>query len=70
MIKNKYQDKRLKLLAQAVVGKEVLDIGYAQNPNKYLRRFKVTGYDIIKPASTEIDLIYHERVKADVTDIG
>ena len=46
-----YEQRRLRLLAQRVVGSTVLDIGYAQHPNRYLSGVHRVGLDLNKPTT-------------------
>lgn len=64
---NNYERKRLRTIASSVVGKKVLDIGYAQMPNPYLSDFHCTGYDINKPV---IHSVYNEEIQGDVKDVN
>ena len=62
-----YEQRRLKIIAQSVVGKSVLDIGNAQLPNKFLYNFDCIGYDINKPKKNRE--IYTEQILGDIKDI-
>jgi len=62
-----YEQRRLKIIAQSVVGKSVLDIGNAQLPNKFLYNFDCIGYDINKPKKNRD--IYTEQILGDIKDI-
>ena len=64
---NNYERKRLRIIASSMVGKKVLDIGYAQMPNSYLSDFYCTGYDINKPGSHSG---YNEEIQGDVKDVS
>jgi len=68
MMSHGYEERRLKLMARRAVGKNVLDIGYAQKPNAYLQGFYRVGLDITPPARTHT-VKYEEEVVGDVTGI-
>jgi SAM-dependent methyltransferase len=60
-----YEDRRLRLLAQLCVGRTVLDVGYAQQPNPYLNGFHRVGIDLNPPAQS----LYEEELVGDVATI-
>jgi SAM-dependent methyltransferase len=68
LIAHGYEDRRLRILAEEAVGPNVLDLGYAQTPNRYLvarEGLRVTGFDLeTKPGSG-----YAETVQGDVTEL-
>jgi 2-polyprenyl-3-methyl-5-hydroxy-6-metoxy-1,4-benzoquinol methylase len=61
-----YEDRRLRLIADRARG-EVLDVGYAQLPNPYLRGASTTGIDL-EPASTPSG--YREELVGSATDLA
>jgi 2-polyprenyl-3-methyl-5-hydroxy-6-metoxy-1,4-benzoquinol methylase len=63
---NKYEQRRLFLIANLVRGNNVLDIGYASLPNPHLTKFSCTGYDLVKPINPSG---YHKESQGDVKDI-
>lgn len=67
MKSKRYRDRRLHIIADSVVGDQVLDIGHAVKPNPYLRQFDCVGYDLVK--SDNSDTEYIEQVQGDVKDI-
>lgn len=65
-----YEDRRLRLLAEYVAGAKVLDLGNAQLPNPYLRRFgaeSVTGMDIARVSGLPG---YDEQLCGDVSELA
>lgn len=67
MIANWYEDRRLRLLSDEAVGTRILDLGYAQLPNRHLVRDgrHVTGIDLAPaPGSSGYDV----EIQADVMD--
>lgn len=67
MIAHGYEDRRLRMLAERAVGPRVLDLGYANLPNKYLLErtgLRVTGLDAQEPPP---GCGYHEVLRGDVT---
>lgn len=46
---NRYERARLRRIAASCSGHTILDIGYAQMPNPYLKGFQVTGVDLQMP---------------------
>jgi len=62
-----YNRRRLLLLAEEVVGPDVLDIGYAQLPNVYLGSHNVTGLDLMEPNGPQPG--YARTVRGDATRI-
>ena len=65
IVSRAYDDRRLRLMAELSVGKTVLDIGYAQQPNPHLVGFHRTGLDLnrAKPGPVQ----YEEEIVGDVT---
>lgn len=63
-----YENRRMRQIAEQAVGKTVLDIGYAQEPNPYLDGFHRTGYDLDRPAPGPVQ--YEEEITGNVYDIG
>jgi SAM-dependent methyltransferase len=55
------------LIAEQVIGKEILDIGYACQPNPYLSNFTVVGFDLIERIDFNTD--YSEYVQGDAKDL-
>lgn len=64
----KYEAARLRKLAELAEGSEVLDIGYAQDPNPYLRDCHRVGYDLDAPSNGA--LRYDEEIQGDVQNIA
>jgi len=62
-----YEMRRLRLIADHVVGDNILDVGYASLPNPYLKNCHRTGYDIIE--KPEGAFSYEEHIRGDVYDI-
>lgn len=62
-----YEERRLKLLSQEVRGTSVLDLGYAQYPNPYLKNYTVTGLDLNTP---DVRSDYHEEIVGNVMEIN
>ena len=62
-----YERRRMRQIALQAVGKTVLDIGYAQEPNPYLDGFHRTGYDLHKASSGSVR--YEEEIAGNVYDI-
>jgi len=60
--------RRLRLIAEHVVGDNVLDIGYAALPNPYLQKCHRVGYDKIEKPNDTIS--YEEHIIGDVYDIS
>jgi SAM-dependent methyltransferase len=67
MKSGKYDQARLRKIAGLVTGRTVLDIGYAQIPNRYLEGVHRVGFDLNKPASGAVR--YEEEIVGDVADI-
>ena len=63
---SKYELRRLRMIADSVVGNNVLDIGYADMPNPFLSNYYCVGYDIAKPISSAG---YNEEIEGDVREI-
>lgn len=63
-----YEDRRLRLLAELAVGRTVLDVGYAQQPNPHLGRFHRTGIDLNPPVAGAPR--YEEELVGDVATIA
>ena len=63
-----YDRARLRKLADLTEGPEVLDIGYAQEPNPYLTNCHRVGYDLNAPAAGGTR--YDEEIRGDVRDIA
>jgi 2-polyprenyl-3-methyl-5-hydroxy-6-metoxy-1,4-benzoquinol methylase len=66
---SRYDDRRLRLLADNVVGHRVLDIGFAQIPNPHLRSVHRTGLDLSMP-NQSCALRYDEEVTGNALDAG
>jgi 2-polyprenyl-3-methyl-5-hydroxy-6-metoxy-1,4-benzoquinol methylase len=64
---NRYEVARLKRIASVCRGQTVLDIGYAQMPNRHFKGMEVTGVDLGKPTSPSG---YREEIEADAMDLG
>ena len=62
-----YEQARLRKVAALAKGAEVLDIGYAQEPNPYLRDCHRVGFDLNAPPAE--GLHYDEEIRGDVRDI-
>ena len=45
-----YEQRRLRLIAKEVRGPDVLDVGYADIPNRHLSPFRTVGLDIAPPS--------------------
>lgn len=63
-----YEDRRLRLMAAARVGRTVLDLGYAQLPSPYLRDGHTVGFDLDLPRRPAPG--YDEQIQGDVNDIA
>lgn len=63
---NRYEAARLKRMASLCRGQTVLDIGYAQMPNRHFKGMDVTGVDLSKPQFTSG---YGEEIEADAMDL-
>lgn len=61
----RYELRRLRLIASEVGAGPVLDIGHAQKPNLYLDAEVCTGFDLDRSA----DCAYAEQVQGDVREI-
>jgi len=61
-----YEDRRLRLIAKETGPGSVLDIGYAQLPNRYLDPSLCTGFDIQK----NINSPYKENIQGEVEKIS
>lgn len=61
-----YEEKRLRILAELTEGRTVLDLGYAQQPNPYLRGVHRVGVDLKRPSSGPE---YEEQIVGDVTHV-
>jgi len=61
-----YEKRRLRLLAELAVGRTVLDVGYAQQPNPYLRGLHRVGIDL-QPPSQHGSVRYEEELVGDVS---
>jgi SAM-dependent methyltransferase len=64
----KYDRRRLRLMASFVSGRSVLDLGFAQSPSPYLARFETTGLDLELPP--ELPAGYAEQIKGDVMTLS
>ena len=64
---NSYNLTRLRKMARLCEGHRILDIGYAQLPNPYLKNFYSVGFDLEKPR-VKTDF-YDEEVHGDVKNI-
>lgn len=62
-----YEDRRQRLVASLVDGSTVLDLGYAQDPNRYLGGHRV-GLDLNRPEPGRS--CYDEEIVGDVTDLA
>jgi len=64
----RYEKKRQLQIARRVAGARVLDIGFAWNPNSFLKEHgcSVVGYDLIKPS---VEVPYDELIQGDVHNI-
>ena len=62
-----YQTRRLRLLADGVVGHTVLDIGHAVMHNPFLLQYHCVGYDLNK--SFDGQQHYAQEIQGDVKDI-
>jgi SAM-dependent methyltransferase len=68
IVSHGYEHRRLKLLADQVVGNTVLDIGYAHWPNPFLGRFYRVGLDLNRPAADR-STRYDEELVGDVRNV-
>ena len=59
-----YEKERLRRIADACVGDTVLDLGYAQCPNPYLRGYYRVGVDLNRPSDD--GETYDEQLVGDV----
>lgn len=68
MIADWYEDRRLRLLSEEAVGTRILDLGYAQLPNRYLigPDRHVTGIDLALGSGGSG---YDVEIQADVMDL-
>jgi len=62
-----YERKRLRLIGRLAIGPKVLDIGYTQMPNPWLRRFETVGLDVQAPAEPSG---YAEEIRGDAMDLS
>jgi len=67
IVANAYETRRLKLLARLAVGQTVLDIGYAQQPNPFLKGHRV-GLDL-NPSAPDAQVRYEEEILGDTADL-
>jgi SAM-dependent methyltransferase len=68
LIAHGYEQRRLRILAEEALGPNVLDLGYADRPNRYLaerKDLRVTGFDL----NPTTDSGYAETVQGDVTKL-
>ncbi len=63
-----YDMARLRKIAALVRGQTVLDIGYAQVPNPYLRDCHRVGFDLNRPTNTLVR--YDEEICGDANSIA
>lgn len=66
MRSDRYEHRRLRLIAGAAAGERVADLGYAQLPNRYLRAPHLVGVDVREPAVAAPN--YTAHITGDVTD--
>ena len=66
LVSSSYEQRRLRLLANRVQGKTILDIGYAQHPNLHLRNVHRVGLDLQAP---KIPSGYEEEILGNVFDL-
>lgn len=67
IISEGYEDRRLRRIAELCTGSTVLDVGYAQQPNKYLRGHR-TGIDLTPSKNTAVT--YDEEIVGDVATLS
>lgn len=67
IINDRYERRRLKMLAEAVEGGTVLDVGYSQLPNPFFRGVTVTGIDLEPPRG---EVPYDETFTGDVAELA
>jgi 2-polyprenyl-3-methyl-5-hydroxy-6-metoxy-1,4-benzoquinol methylase len=65
----RYEHARLRKVAQLCEGSSVLDIGYAQMPNPYLRARQRVGFDLALP-QPGLATTYEEEIRGDVRNIA
>ena len=66
LVSKSYEQRRLRLLADRIQGKNILDIGYAQHPNTHLRNVHRVGLDLQLPKEQSG---YEEEIRGNVFDI-
>lgn len=68
LVSHRYEQRRLERIARWAEGDRVLDVGYAQMPNRHLLRpgRTVTGCDLVEPTG---ETGYDEHLVADVFDL-
>ena len=66
LVSKSYEQRRLRLLAERITGKTVLDIGYAQHPNSFLKGVHRVGLDLDAPKTPSG---YEEEIVGNVFDI-
>jgi SAM-dependent methyltransferase len=64
-----YERRRLRLMANEVCGRRVLDIGYANQPSPHLTGDEVVGLDLTR-VDPERAPNYTERIVGDATDLS
>jgi len=62
----RYDARRHRLIAQHVLGPRVLDLGYAQSPNPWLRAYHTVGVDLERPRDPSG---YAEELIGDAMDL-
>jgi SAM-dependent methyltransferase len=66
IISRHYEQKRLRLIADLAKGENVLDVGYAQQPNPYFRGLHRVGLDLLPSSGT---VPYEEEIVGDCLDV-
>lgn len=67
IVSQAYERRRLRLLAELAVGKSVLDVGYAQQPNPYFTGLHRVGLDLERPQAGPVR--YEEEIVGDVAAV-
>jgi 2-polyprenyl-3-methyl-5-hydroxy-6-metoxy-1,4-benzoquinol methylase len=68
MQSRKYEQRRLRLMASHVRGRDVLDLGYAQSPNPALAQYRTVGFDLAPVPAARAG--YAEHVQGDVQKLA
>lgn len=63
----KYNKHRMRIMANQIAGKTLLDIGYALGPNPFLRDYDVVGYDKLENRNENV--LYDDYVIGDIQEI-